>query len=368
MRIVFDHQIFSQQRYGGISRYFCEVADRLSQYPDCDVNVLAPAHVNEHLAHGVNPTIVVGTKLPDNPHLYRSRYRGNELLSWFWLQSHRPDIVHETYYSRRRGAPKQAKIVLTVLDMIHEKLPKYFPPSDRSADIKAQAVARADHVICISENTRNDLLNIVNVDPGRVSVVHLGHSLRTAQAGALPHSVGDVPYLLFVGQRGGYKNFAGMLQAVASSFLLKQIRIIAFGGGAFTADEQMQIRELGLAPDMVQQQSGSDDTLSGLYAGAAALVYPSLYEGFGIPPLEAMAHECPVACSDTSSLPEVVGDAAELFNPHDPESIMAALERLLVSSDRAMELRRRGRDRVTLFSWGKCAASTRSVYQRVLDT
>lgn len=369
MRIVYDHQIFSQQPYGGISRYFYEIADRLSRDPRCTINVLAPTHANEYL-RDARPGLVLGKKIPGK-RTYRARYAANEALSRLWLRSHAVDVVHETYYSRRRAARSDAKVVLTVLDMIHERLPQYFPPTDHSAEVKRSAIARADHIICISEHTRKDLLDLVNVDPAKVSVVHLGHSLRVPhRTRARCDTAGNnsAPYLLFVGQRGGYKNFAGMLKAIASSALLRDMRILAFGGGPFTSAELAHIGSLGLSPEMVQQRSGGDAELSAVYSGALALVYPSLYEGFGIPPLEAMAHNCPVVCSSTSSLPEVVGDAAELFDPYDPDSMVHAIEYVVASPARAAELRVRGRQRVDLFSWDQCAASTLAVYRGVLGT
>ena len=110
---------------------------------------------------------------------------------------------------------------------------------------------------------------------------------------------------------------------------------------------------------------GGDDRLATLYRGASAFIYPSKYEGFGIPPLEAMHLECPVICSMTSSIPEVVGEAGEYFDPDDAESIRHAIERVLQSSDRRSELIALGRSRCNLFSWERCARETLDVYKRL---
>jgi len=123
---------------------------------------------------------------------------------------------------------------------------------------------------------------------------------------------------------------------------------------------------LGLKPETLVQREGDDDLLSRMYANAVAFVYPSLYEGFGIPVLEAMALGCPVACSDTSSLPEVAGDAVEYFDPTRPDAIATAIGRIVESPARAQELRHRGLERVRAFSWARCARETHDVYRRLL--
>ena len=115
----------------------------------------------------------------------------------------------------------------------------------------------------------------------------------------------------------------------------------------------------------MQYIGGSDEVLSHLYASAAALVYPSRREGFGIPPLEAMAHSCPVACARASSLPEVAGNAAEYFDPTDPDDLVTALERILRSPDHARSLITLGLARIEAFSWDRCAAETLALYRRI---
>jgi glycosyltransferase involved in cell wall biosynthesis len=162
--------------------------------------------------------------------------------------------------------------------------------------------------------------------------------------------------VLFVGDRGGYKNFAGLVEALRAP-ALEDIQLVCYGGGPFRKGETLPRRALHL--------SGSDELLAQLYRQAAALVYPSVYEGFGLPALEAMACHCPVVCSNAGSLPEIVGTAAELFDPRDPAAIADAVERVLTSSGRAQELRTRGAERAKQFTWERCAMETRQVYRRL---
>ena len=142
--------------------------------------------------------------------------------------------------------------------------------------------------------------------------------------------------------------------------------MVAFGGGHFNGREKTLVRSLGLNENQVRQMSGDDAVLCAIYRQASLFVYPSLYEGFGIPPLEAMSLDCPVACSNTSSMPEVVGNAAIQFDPYEVDSIANALEAVVTNSALQADLRQRGRDRLQAFSWDRCALETLNVYRKVL--
>jgi glycosyltransferase involved in cell wall biosynthesis len=249
--------------------------------------------------------------------------------------------------------------------MIHERFPNSFSRNDVTRRAKSAALQRADHIICISENTRRDLIETTGIPIEKTSVVHLGYSLTAMSRSALP-PIPEVPYLLYVGARDGYKNFEGLLAAYARSDLRNAFSLVCFGGGNATPRESSLIQSLGINPANIIFLHGSDSALSSLYASASAFVYPSLYEGFGIPPLEAMSFGCPVVCSNTSSMPEVVGDAAELFDPNDLDSMCTALEQVLLSTHRSQQLVALGHERIKLFSWEKCARETLDTYKRVL--
>jgi glycosyltransferase involved in cell wall biosynthesis len=249
--------------------------------------------------------------------------------------------------------------------MIHELFENEFSKRVDTAGAKKIAIQRADHVVCISENTKQDLIALHGTPEKKITVVHLGcDTTADLDEIAILQIERNRPYLLYVGGRAGYKNFNRFLQAVSTSSKLKSdFDIIAFGGGAFTSGESELIRSYGFGDHQVQQVSGNDTQMQAYYAAATAFVYPSLYEGFGIPPLEAMSQKCPVICSNVSSMPEVAGEAAEYFSPLDIDSIRSSIEVVVYSASRSNELKVMGANRLSYFSWNKCVRETQAVYR-----
>ncbi len=362
MKIVYDHQIFLSQRYGGISRYYYELASNLSNILDCDIKICSPVYINEYIK-GLPSINVIGKHINPFPKTGRFLRFYNDIISTILLSIKQPDIIHETYYVKKKNKYKKTKSVLTVFDMIDEKCS--YDTNKDITKLKEKAVARADHVICISENTRKDLLEVIDVDPKKVSVVHLGYSLSTPNSKIIDKVI-QQPYLLYVGKRGGYKNFDRLLRAYANSKrLINDLHIVCFGGGGFSFKELNYIDQLGIS-DKIIYFSGDDNLLSKLYIHASALVYPSLYEGFGIPLLEAMSFKCPVICSNTSSIPEVAADAAQYFLPLSVDNIMNSIEKVVYSESKSKKLISLGLKRIKEFSWKKCAIETKSIYSSLL--
>ncbi|MGI0488952.1 glycosyltransferase family 4 protein [Pantanalinema rosaneae CENA516] len=366
IKLVYDYQSASFQEYGGVSRYVYELATRFANKPEFQTTIFAPIYINQYLKQ--QPIAGLrGMAIPFIPKTQRVRSLINHPITQLYLKQYSPDIVHETYYAYDRTAPKRSKIVLTIHDLIHEKFPQYFAASDQTAAMKAAAIARADQIICVSNNTRTDLLNRFPIDPSKVSVTYLGCSLVTNQPSNIQPEQRSRPYLLYVGKRDGYKNFAQFLLAYAHSDKLnREFDLVCFGASPFTQFELNTMAKLQLAQEQIHHIPGNEITLASWYTNASILVYPSLYEGFGIPPLEAMTCGCPVACSQMASIPEVVGDAAEFFDPTEPESIAAAIANVLYNSDRSQELSRAGKLRAAQFSWEKCAEATELIYQSLL--
>lgn len=368
MKIAYDNQIFNMQKYGGISRYYTELASQM-YVKSMNVELFAGLHKNDYIQK-YEDSFVIGKQITYLPKTATILLNANKILADSYFNIKKPNIVHRTYYNNKNKI-KNSINVITVYDMIHELLPDDFSAKDNTAYLKSITIKQADHVICISESTKNDLLRIYDIPESNISVTYLGyHSLAAIKSTYInDETIGNFekPFLLFVGHRGGYKNFLRFLKAFSiSKKLVKDFDIIAFGGGKFSVDEKRDIFELGLEEKQVKNIQGGDNMLSVLYSKAMLFVYPSLYEGFGLPPLEAMDHSCPVICSNTSSIPEVVGKAALKFSPSNVEDISHAMEKVLYNSSIRDDLILAGLERTKSFSWEKCAADTLEAYRSIL--
>jgi glycosyltransferase involved in cell wall biosynthesis len=243
--------------------------------------------------------------------------------------------------------------------MIHELFPEQFF-GDSTSLRKKELMLRADKIIAISENTKKDILRIYPEIPAeKIAVVYLGTSYASQ---SLTVKQGD--YILFTGQRAGYKNFIAFTRAVAPLLLKYNLRLICTGQEFYAVEKEL-FEELHIA-DRVQCKFVNDVELKALYAEALVFVFPSLYEGFGIPVLEAFAMESPVALANTSSLPEIGGNAAVYFDPYSIQEMRSAVEKVLTSVSLRERLRDQGKIQLQKFSWKQCALETARVYKSLL--
>lgn len=364
MKVAFDHQVFSMQRYGGISRYIANLATALVGLEQ-DIKIFAPFYFNAY-GKELPVHIIDGHYMKAFPRRTGRFFMAyNRFVTQRKISQWKPNIVHETYYARRSSNVTKSPTILTVHDMIHELFPESFYKRDKTTELKKEAVERAQHLICVSHNTKKDLIELFGINEEKISVVHLGID-QVKQKISLDVSI-DKPYLLYVGHRGGYKNFQGFLKAFAySNRLRKDFFILAFGSDKFSNEELKLIDDLGLDTKQVKHMLGSDEVLAALYQRAEAFIYPSLYEGFGIPPLEAMVNDCPVVSSNISSMPEVIGDAAIFFNPLSLEDMVMAIEKVVYNTECRSDLINKGQIRREQFTWKSCAQRTLTAYQQSL--
>ena len=363
IRVAFDHRIFVHQVYGGVSRYFCSTIPLLGDH-GVRTRVIAPLYLTAQL-QTLDRSLVQGRRVEAGRIRAKLALGLGEALHRPLAAAWKADIVHETYYGLHRRAPRSARVVLTVYDMIHELFPDQFA-NDAVIRAKAAAVRRADRILCISESTRCDLLRFHPEAADRATVTLLGFDLPASPASPNPGAASTRPYVLYVGPRRGYKNFVGLLEAVAGSPAMKRaFDIVCVGGGDLAREENARIAELDLT-DRVRQVEADDAALASWYQNAALFAYPSLYEGFGIPPLEAMAQDCPVVTMRSSSIPEICGDAAEYAEPNEDGSLRHALERVAFDSARRLALRAAGRDNLARFSWERTARETAQAYRELI--
>lgn len=371
MKIFFDHQTFSLQNYGGISRYYVELIKGLNKLE------LTEAHLSLLYSENVYlPAISFKThSLPQNIALLwrlSAQYRINKLYSEYEIKKTQFDIFHATYYDPYFVKSVVGKpIVVTFLDMIHERYAREFADlaADKKITKRKKAIAEAaTSIIAISESTKRDIVELLDVPEEKIKVIHLGSSISRLSPVATACDTGIPsiePYLLYVGNRENYKNFKWFMKSVAPLLRKFGLKTICAGGGPFTPSEIKLIDDLGLI-NKVLQQPITDILLEQLYRNAVAFVFPSLYEGFGLPVLEAFACDCPCIVSNVSSLPEVAGNAALYIEPNRPESLQYAVERVFHDNAVRYELIKRGREQLSRFSWINAVDQTHTLYKSII--
>ena len=367
MKILFDHQIFTQQRYGGISRYFFELIKRFDTVNNsCKVATLYTdnAYYNKNFNHDLNRILPEGN--------FRGKSRITSLLnarkSILEINRGNFDVFHPTYYNdyflRNIG---EKPFVVTFYDMIHEKFANEYP--ELSNDIstyqfKKSVAERANRIIAISETTKNDIVDIYGIKKEKIDVVYLGNSLVNNLDDLDTIIQGD--YILFVGNRNLYKNFNRFLTVASNLLLSNNLKLVCAGGGAFLNDEIEFIKNMGLKASIILVEKIDDKILSNLYKNALFFVFPSLYEGFGIPVLESFACNCPTLLSNGGSLPEIGGDGALYFDVNDDESLYKSISTLIDDESLRNELCEKGSNRMQYFSWDNTFNDTLNVYNKII--
>jgi len=436
MRILYDGHVYGLRSVGGVARYYSQLIRLL---PSNWTPVVSAPHVP--LLHGpTHPQLVWKIMSQNRFPWFGRRARQARYFRQLYPQLE-CDVLHPTYYQLLSGeiesGPK-LPLVITVYDMIHERFASVADRHGKDAARKRKAIEAAKAIICISENTKHDLLELYPHVAERVSVIHLASQLVPTESkpaassltkeasrreahqpelrpsgnlssqqrssgsettGFSPNSRSIVskpssiqqtirtrhsststaetsppepargpaqPYFLFVGGRGGYKNFDRLLLAWKAVVGRIHDCHLAVVGDRFRAEEHRRIAELGLRRHVREYGCVADEQLQKLYQHAVGLVYPSLYEGFGIPLLEAMECGTVVVASRSSSIPEVVDDAAILFDPTHQDDLTDILLDLLERPENRTSWIERGRRRAALFSWRQTTGATMQVYRALV--
>lgn len=271
------------------------------------------------------------------------------------------------------------KLIVTIHDLIHLHFKEDLPSS--LARLYAQTVLpkiahRADHIIAVSQHTKNDLVKTLSINPAKITVIHHGIELsflETQTSKPSPANTVSSPYFLYVGLLKKHKNVGVLMDAFLNlkrKLKMSELNLILVG----KADQkQLVVRQWleKIRTESSIQRLGtvSDEQLKQLYRNAVALVYPSLYEGFGFPLLEAMATRIPIIAANASSVPEVVGDEAALFfDPYSVSELAKRMEEIVQNHDLRQRLTEGGTERLSKFDWKIAARKTEEIYESVLGT
>lgn len=365
---VLSHEIFASQDFGGISRYMSELHNTFRRLGVAST-LLAPLYKTDSLRGSER---VVGIRIPK-----QLQVRGTgQLASWIGRlveppalallgRRHTGLVLHKSYYPAM-PPPRHVANAITVHDMAHELHPSAFPLDDSTSIRKQVWCEKADVVIAVSHYTKSQLVSLFDIDPDRVVVCHHGVTKVDPDVAALEALHNTPPFLLYVGGRRGHKNFDRLTAAYAQSSAAGDgTRLIAFGGGPPDRPELARLEKLGIF-QLVTFATGGDAVLAAHYAAAIGLLYPSIDEGFGFPPLEAMQHRCPVGAARAGAIPEIVQDAAVLFDPVDEDAMAKSIDRLVADSVLRARLSEEGVAQASTFSWEAAAKTTLTAYALAL--
>lgn len=375
MQIIVDGIIFRSSQHGGIVRVFSEIMPRICALDDrlkMTVFTVGASAAPIPQAKGLT-----SMNVPDMRKFLRPGRWFNPCITsalqdrvvhWRTGPSQEPVIWHPSYFVLPKHS-RNSSFVVTVHDMIYELFPELFSTAydDEVRQLKKRCIQEADAIICDSATTANDVRRFYPEVSKRIRVIHLGCSFgsesRQSAASAVVVNNTKRPFLLYVGRRDHYKNFQRVLDAFAVWRYRNEADLYVVGP-RWTPGEESCIHRLGLSESITHVNNISDEALSGLYSRASAFIYPSLYEGFGLPLLEAVAAGCPIIASHIPSTIEVIGTYPTYFEPTSTEDLIRALS-VVFEQGRRGNLMQSTKDILDRFSWDRTAQLTLECYRDV---
>lgn len=354
MKVLFDHQLFYQS-HGGASKYFVML---INSMPRDSWRTTALFSCNEY---------VKAKKLfkTYNYH-FKGQYRFfdaiNRPYTNFCLRRGNFDVFHQTNFGTYCLKSLGRKPMVTTY---HDS--NFSTDIDPHPDLVEQqriSLERADAIICVSNNTKQDMLKYFDVDENKAHVIY--HGIEIPELDSMDRErIFDFKYILYVGRRNVFKNFVRFITAF--SLLSRKhpdVKVVCTSD-SFSKEEYLLFKELGIENKVVHKYA-DEETMCRLYRDAELFVFPSLYEGFGMPILEAWSCRCPIVVSHASCFPEIAADCALYFDPFDVDNIYEKMLTCLEDSEIRKQLVMKGCIRVKQFSWDKCASEHLKVYSSLL--
>ena len=355
MRIGYTYQGISQ-KVGGVSRYFYEICSRLQ----IENELIFMNRFSKNIYF--NKELIKKSEF-FKEFKFRGKWRIEEYLEKTHtkkiLNNNKFDLIHHTgEFSQIFNYAKNTPIVIT----IHDMTPEIFHTENKKRlGERKICIEKSAAIICVSENTKNDLFHFFpNIDKKKVFVIY--HGVSENKYSYLPN-IYNKKYILYVGSRYKYKNFDFFVESISKILFERNLSLFCTGE-KFTQSEEKLLKKLKIDDKVVNFGFVDDQKLANLYHNAECFVYPSLYEGFGIPILEAFQHQCPACISEKSCFPEIAKDAAMYFNPTNATSICNSIENTINNKDCLIK---KGNNRVLDFSWDKAAMETEKVYNMVIS-
>lgn len=374
MKIILDPQVFNMQTYGGISRYYTEIFSRLKKNKKLSITLPIDSSNNVYV---VNSGLLLKEKKLVTSLIKTLNVLGvstrslnrkiNEKKTKTPLKNTHFDLFIPTYYDPYfLDFIEEKPFVLTVYDMIHELMPQYFigDPWNVTTN-KKKLIEKATKIIAVSKNTKKDIIKVYpHIDESKIEVIYHGNSIQINENVVvdLPHN-----YILFVGSRDNYKNFYFLVESI-KDLLLKDVtlKLICAGGGKFKKEEIEFVKSIGLQ-EQVEQRYFEEEQLGLFYKNARCFVFPSMYEGFGIPVLESMACGCPIVLSNASSFPEVAGNAGIYFEVNNREDLKNKIEKVLGDENYRDSYIERGFEQVKQFDWDVASSQCLELYKKAIS-
>ena len=358
IKVLLDPQIFMSQKVGGVSRQFVEVWQHLHNYSEIRISCPLLFSENYHLeTSGVSLkgplTILHHRKFRGMSRIKGKLFNLSESYCKKILSNNKTDVFLPTFYNPYFiDSLNKTPFVLSVFDMIYELFPQYFQPGLIMVQNKKKLLYKSTRIIVHSNQTKKDLLKFYpDLDISKIDLVPLASSVSLQDEMAVNSiPIFSNPYLLYVGRRDTYKNFSFFLRAVKDLLIEKKLYLICTGGDPFSESEITLIKGLKLE-DVVIQKDIIAPELPLVYKHARAFIFPSEYEGFGLPVLEAMACGCPVVLADNGVFREIGGEAALYFDLNNEQMLKHRIEQVLEDEVLRKSLIKKGFEREKQFSW-----------------
>lgn len=370
MKIILDSQAFNYQKYGGVSRYYTEIFSELQKNKSIAIDTPWFFTKNIYYKESIlfnnkqkKKTFWLGLLSNLGISIRKKSRKLNFSETKKALLENNFDVFIPTYYDPYFLELIDKKpFVLTVYDMIHELFPQYFSDGEKMKENKLLLIEKATRIIAVSQNTKKDILKLYpHIDASKIDVIYHGTSIKTTENKNI-----DLPshYILYVGSRENYKNFIFLLES-AKELLKKDsnLHLVCAGGGEFSKEEKELLKSLELENQIIQKDF-EESELGQFYKKSKCFVFPSIYEGFGIPVLESMASGCPVVLGNHSSFPEVAENAGVYFKMNDKEDLKNKIEELLENEALRNEFIAKGLEQVKKFTWENAAEQCLEVYKK----